>query len=673
MTNRLAGESSPYLLQHKDNPVDWYPWSEEALAAARRDDKPILLSIGYAACHWCHVMERESFEDTEIADLMNQHFVNIKVDREERPDLDAVYMEAVQAMTGQGGWPMTVFLTPDGHPFFGGTYWPPNDRHGMPSFRKVLTAIADTWSTRRAEALEQGARLTEHISSSVRLAPTTDPIGEDLLAKSYEALSRAFDPTYGGFGGAPKFPQPMTIDLLLRLAHRGYDDALGMARRTLDAMAAGGMFDQLGGGFARYSVDRMWLVPHFEKMLYDNAQLLRTYARAWLITRTPRFEEVARATANWMLTEMRDRSGGFWSSLDADSEGEEGKFYVWSLDEVMDATGPDADNAIAHWGFTAEGNFEGKNIPVYAQPAADAASIERGRRALLERRAERVRPATDTKVLTAWNALAASSLAEAGTILNEPEWVTAAQVTMDFILDEMRSDGRLLRSYRDGLAKQPAFAEDYAAVLEASLALLEATFEPRWLSAARWAADEARRLFLDDQLGGFFTVGTDAEELITRSKDLVDNAVPAANSVLAVELQRLATITGDPSYEQMGLDVLRLLGDNIARSPLGFGHLLGAVDYYTGAPAEIVVVGDPEGKDTRELLGEVRSRFIPNKVVLVATEGADATALSPLFEGKRLLPSGPDGGRATVYVCTRGVCKRPVNTRADLAAELAHR
>jgi uncharacterized protein YyaL (SSP411 family) len=662
MGNRLAQETSPYLLQHKDNPVDWYPWGDEAFERARREDKPILLSVGYAACHWCHVMEHESFEDVETAALMNESFVNVKVDREERPDVDSLYMDAVQAMTGQGGWPMTVFLTPEGAPFYGGTYFPPHDRGGLPSFARLLRAIAGTWRQRRAELRDQGQKLVDHIRDMTRFEPASGDIEESVLTSAFERLSATFDPAYGGFGGAPKFPQPMTVDLLLRLARRRFPEALAMAERTLDAMAAGGMFDQLGGGFHRYAVDRTWTVPHFEKMLYDNAQLLRTYARAWLVTGTARHREVAEATASWMLREMRDPAGGLWSSLDADSEGVEGRFYVWTIDDVRDAAGDDADTAIRAFGMTTAGNFEGHNIPVLADEPDDDESLERARAALLSRREERVRPGTDTKVLAGWNALSASALAEAGAILGVPEWVEAAQAISRFIASELRIDGRLMRSYRQGSVRALGCCDDYALFLEACLVLYETTFDESWLDEARWAADESIRLFLDESNGGFFTTGSDAQELLLRPKDLFDNAVPSGNSVLALELQRLAELTGETSYADHAAGAMRIALRAAAQSPTGFGTLLAAVDFHTSEPKEIVIVGDPEGPDTRALVDTVRARFIPNKVLVVS--GGDGEPPIPLLAGRQR------ANGATAYVCESGVCKLPVTSAAELAAQL---
>ena len=670
MANRLAQEASPYLLQHKDNPVDWYPWDPEAFDKARREDKPVLLSIGYAACHWCHVMERESFEDHATAELMNGDFVSIKVDREERPDVDSIYMDAVQAMTGHGGWPMTMFLDPDGTPFYGGTYFPPEDRHGIPSFKTVLSAVAQAWKERRAEIKEQGERLVEHINIGSRLKPSNEILDEGLLDKAFAELRLRFDPQHGGFGGAPKFPQPMTVDLLLRLGGRGSEEAANMAAITLDAMSSGGIFDQLRGGWHRYSVDRYWIVPHFEKMLYDNAQLLRTNSRSWLATRNERHREVAEATADWMLSEMRDADGGFWSSLDADSEGEEGKFYVWSLAEVEQATRDDARAAIEHWGFSESGNFEAQNIPVHTGAAIDPQAVERARTALLKARERRARPATDTKVLTAWSALAASALAETGATLEHPEWVTAAVQALEFTFAKMRPDGRLLRSYRrdDGgtTVRHLGVCEDYAFVLEACLSLYEATFDLKWLEEARWAADEAIRLFRDDQAGGFFTTGSDAEKLIVRPKDLFDNAVSSANSVLALELQRLALFTGNTDYETHALDAIRVVREAAERSPQGFSHALQAVELYLSNPAEIVILGRRDSEDTNELVKSARDSLTPNRILIVGDDpSAEEVALVPLLRDRT-----PIDGKATAFVCYHGTCKLPVTTPADLREQL---
>ncbi|MEA2508900.1 MAG: uncharacterized protein QOG21_982 [Actinomycetota bacterium] len=664
MSNRLAHETSPYLLQHKDNPVDWFAWGPEALERSRAEQKPILLSVGYAACHWCHVMAHESFEDPEVARLINEHFIAVKVDREERPDIDAVYMTAVQAMTGQGGWPMTVFLTPDGEPFYGGTYFPPEDRHGLPSFQRLLLAINEIWQERRGDAMDQAKQLMKHIDASADFAVPDDPLTPDILDAAAISIARSLDTVYGGFGGAPKFPQAPVLDLLLRLEQRGANTQ-GPLTLTLDRMAAGGIFDQLGGGFHRYSVDRQWVVPHFEKMLYDNAQLLRTYARAWQRFGSARYREVTESTGEWLLREMRDPAGGFWSSLDADSEGVEGQFYLWTLDEVREVAGADAGAAIARWGFTDAGNFEGQNIAVLVKPGGDGPAIERAQAALLQRRAERTRPGTDNKVITSWNALTASALAEAGTALSLPHWVRAARECMDFVLSKLCVDGRLMRSYRDGAVKHLGYAEDYAFTLEACLSLYEASFEPRWLQSARRVADSAVELFADAR-GGFFSTGSDAEVLVTRPKDIMDSPVPSSNSVLALELQRLSLIFQKPGYEDAALGPMKSMRSAMQQAPTGFAHLLSALDFYTSSPPEIVIIGPAGDTGTDELVRVAQESFRPNKVLLRAEPGAELASSVPLLQDRPMVE-----GKATAYVCRHGACKQPVDSAGALLAELS--
>ncbi len=680
--NRLIHETSPYLLQHAYNPVDWYPWGEEALERARREDKPLLVSIGYAACHWCHVMERESFEDPATAAIMNEHFVCVKVDREERPDLDAIYMDAVQAMTGGGGWPLTAFCTPDGRPFYAGTYFPPEDRHGLPAFRKILLAVAEAWRERRDEVLAQGERVLRVVGQGARLAARDEP-GEEVLREAFELLRGAFDRRFGGFGGAPKFPQPMTLGFLLRCHLRGMPDALEMLTQTLDRMAEGGIFDQVGGGFHRYAVDAAWHVPHFEKMLYDQAQLARLYAQAWQVTGEARYRRVAERTLDHVLRELRSPEGGFWSSLDADSEGEEGRFYVWPYEELVRvAGGGELGRAVAAClGARPEGNWEGTNVlwrpvPVAAVAAElgwDPEELERaveetiGR--LFQAREERVRPATDDKVLAGWNGLAISALAEAGRAFGEPRYVEAAVEAARFVLAELRGpDGRLARAWREGRRSGPGFADDHALLAEACLVLYETTFELRWFEEAQRLADELLRLFHDEEGGGFFQTGADQERLVLRPKELLDHAVPSGNSAAADVLLRMALLTGEERYERAAAGALRAVAEGMRRAPTAFGHALQALDLWVGPAHEVAIVGDPAAPDTRALVEEVTvRRFLPNRVLAVAAPGDEAARRAvPLLEGRTTVD-----GRAAAYVCRRFVCELPVTEPEALAARLS--
>jgi uncharacterized protein YyaL (SSP411 family) len=657
MSNRLAGESSPYLLQHRDNPVDWYPWGDEALSCARELDRPLLVSIGYSACHWCHVMAHESFEDPEIAALMNARFVCIKVDREERPDVDAVCMEACQAMTGHGGWPLNAFLSPELVPFHAGTYFPPEQGRGMPSWRMVLEAVAGAWDQRRDQIRAQGAEVLRSLGASAQLEPSPEPIREELVAQAASSLDAHYDEANGGFGAAPKFPSASVIDFLLARGERQ------MSLHTLEAMAGGGIYDQIGGGFARYSVDAHWTVPHFEKMLYDNALLARAYLHGWQVSGEERFKRVCRETLDWALREMRGPEGGFCSALDADSEGVEGKFYVWTIDQLRDVLGPsdEAEQAIAYFGATERGNFE-QGLNVLEARGEEPASFEEIRRKLLEARSRRVRPGLDDKRLTAWNALMISALAEAGAVLEEDRYLEAAVGCAAFVLSELRGpDGGLLRTWKEGRGRIDAYLEDHAFLLEALITLYESTFDPRWYREAVALAETMIERFEDSERGGFFTTPSAHAELPVRRKDLEDSPIPSGNSAAGFGLSRLALLSGEGQYERHALGVLRLLFPLAVRHPLAFGHLLRAADFYVSPVREVAIVGAPEA-GAEALLRAVRETFHPHLVLAGSVdEGSDV----PLLEGRAAI-----NGHAAAYVCEHFVCGAPVTTPQELTAAL---
>jgi uncharacterized protein YyaL (SSP411 family) len=651
--NRLAGESSPYLRQHRDNPVDWYPWGEEAFEEASRRDVPVLLSVGYSACHWCHVMAHESFEDADTAGVMNELFVNVKVDREERPDVDAIYMEAVQQLTGSGGWPMTVWLDHQQRPFHAGTYFPPRARGGMPAFTDVCRAVDEAWRDRRDALLEHAADLTEHIRRGATLAGDDDELpGVDAVTGSARLLLAQHDPQWGGFGRAPKFPQTMSIDLLLRAHDRTRDPALRVAARdSLDAMAAGGIYDHLGGGFARYSTDHRWLVPHFEKMLYDQALLVRVYTHAWQAMGSDSHRQVVDETVGYVLRDLRSPGGGLCSAEDADSEGVEGKFYVWSLDEVREVGG---DRAVEWYGVTAGGNFEGANIlcrPLGAELMRPP-DVEAARQALFDRREGRVRPGLDDKVLTEWNALFVSALAEAGAAFDRADWLQAAEDVATFLVESLRVDGRWRRSWQtDTGARHLSYAADHAAMVDACTRLAEATGHARWITEATTTADAMLDLFWDDELGGLFTTGHDAEQLVARQKDLLDGATPSANSLAAVALIRLAALTGIDRYRAAGEAIVGLLGRAAPGHPMAFANLLAAADLIAGGITEVAVAGDRP-----DLVHAVHHRYLPS-AVLTWGERFD----SPLWEART------DG---LAYVCEHFTCKQPVDSVDGLLAQL---
>ena len=669
MPNRLINETSPYLLQHAHNPVDWRPWGEEAFAKAKAEDKPVLVSIGYAACHWCHVMERESFEDDAIAAKMNDLLVSIKVDREERPDVDAIYMQALQSLQGRGGWPLNVFLMPDGRPFYGGTYYPHTERGGMPSWPQVVEAVADAYHNRRDSVLQNARLLTESLQASAQAEAPDEPLRMELADDAARALASDFDAELGGFGQAPKFPSSMPQEFLLRYHLRtGAEHARHMVEHSLSMMAAGGIYDQLGGGFARYSTDERWLAPHFEKMLYDNALLAVVYLQAYQLIGGSSFRTVTEETLDYLLRDLRHAEGGFFSSQDADSEGVEGKYYVWDAEEI-DALLGSEDGAFLrkHFGVSAGGNFEGHNILHVPEPI-DALAAERLlplRARLLEARAQRVAPATDDKVLTAWNGLAIRALAEAGAALDEPRYRDAAAQTATFLLSVMRPDGRLLRTWKDGRAHLNGYLEDYAFLINGLLSLHEATFAHGWLHAARDLADEMTDLFWDEKAEAFYDVGSDHEQLIVRPKEPFDNALPSGGSAAAEALLRLGVLTGNEAYSRRAARLLRAMVPLLRRSALGFGNWLKVLELYFAEPSEVAVVGAPEAEDTRALLRVLYSRYQPNRTV-VGLDPDEATPFpSPVLEGRNQI-----GGRATAYVCRSYQCDLPTAEPDVLAGQL---
>jgi uncharacterized protein YyaL (SSP411 family) len=691
-SNRLAGETSPYLLQHAHNPVDWFPWGPDALARATLLDRPIFLSIGYAACHWCHVMERESFEDEATAAVLNARFIAIKVDREERPDLDQIYMSAVQALTGGGGWPMSVFLTPDGRPFYGGTYFPNEPRHGLPSFRQLLEGIDRAWREQRSDLEQSAAQLVGQIAASSQTPARGEAPNPALLDTAVGLIERGFDAMNGGWGGAPKFPQPMTVELLLRRAAAGDRRALPMARRTLDRMADGGLRDQLGGGFHRYATDAIWLVPHFEQMLYDNAQLARTYLHAWAYTGEARYGEVAMATLDYMIRELTTTDGAFAASQDADTEGEEGSTFTWPADEVRTALGDDAALFSTAYGVTEGGNWEGSNIlsrvrataelaNLYGTPAGEVEGrLAHARERLLALRGRRPQPARDDKALAAWNGLAIGALADAARLLGlradgSPDapryreaadrYRAAAERAADVILGGLLGpDGRLGRSWKDGRATGQGVLEDYANLADGLLALYEATFEERWFTTARALADAILERFADPE-GGFFDTATDHERLITRPRDVQDNATPSGGAVATLVLLRLAAFTGEGRYRDAAERAIATVTAYTGRYPTAFAMWLQAIDLALAPVAEVAIVGDPGDPNTGALLGAAGGGYTPNRVVALKG-GDDATSAVPLLADRLQLK-----GRATAYVCRGFACQLPVTDADALREQLA--
>ncbi len=680
MPNRLANETSPYLLQHANNPVDWFPWGPEALQKARDEDKPILLSVGYSACHWCHVMERESFENPAIARMMNRSFVNIKVDREERPDIDGIYMQAVQAITGQGGWPMTVFLTPAGEPFYGGTYFPPEDRGPMPGFPRILLTMDQIYRTRRSEVTNASTEIVNRLKQTSRMKSETNLLSPEILNEAFLHVAAGFDAQNGGFGGAPKFPQPMNFDFLLRYHDAtGNAEALHIVNLSLEKMALGGMYDQLGGGFHRYSTDAYWLVPHFEKMLYDNALLSRLYLHAYLATGHDLYLRIVHETLDYVLREMTSPEGGFYSSQDADSEGVEGKFFLWSPEQIRRALGDrDADIFCAYYDVSDQGNFEGKtilNVPIGAEEVIDRldiepdeleAALQRGKAVLLPIRNRRIAPDRDDKILTAWNGLMLRSFAEAAASLQRDDYYDAAVNNARFITENLQRNGRVLRTWKDGQARLNGYLEDYSFLADGLLAVYELTLDDHWLNEVQRLADDMLDLFWDENDQLFYDTGTDHETLLVRPRDIFDNATPCGSSVAADVLLRLALLTDNERYRNVAAAALRGLGPMLSQYANGMGRWLAALGFHVGQPKEIAIVGDLNSDATQDLLDEIHLRYLPNRVLAASEHGDPAGSHPlPLLRHKTLID-----GQPAAYVCRNYACNLPVTTPAALAPQL---
>ncbi len=673
--NRLIKETSPYLLQHAYNPVDWYAWGEEAFAKAKAEDKPVLISIGYSACHWCHVMEHESFEDEETARLMNENFVNIKIDLEERPDVDQIYMTFVQLTSGHGGYPLNVFLTPDKLPFFGGTYFPPVNRYNMPSFQRVLLSIAETWRERRDELLHSA----NEVLGEIRRVGLTDATGAELskdqLDSALQSFVKYFDAANGGFGGAPKFPPPMSLEFLLRYYKRtGSENALEMVKKTCTKMAHGGIYDQLGGGFHRYTVDAIWLTPHFEKMLYDNAQLARIYLHLFQVTKDEFYKRIAVETLEYVRREMLDKKGGFYTAQDADSEGVEGKFFVWTPEEVTEILGEtDAQIFNFYYDVSEDGNFEEKNILNVKNSIAETAEalkisaeklkkvLERGREKLFTTREKRIKPFRDEKVLTAWNGLMLATFSEASAILENQDYLEIARKNADFILENLQKDGYLLRSWKDGEAKLNAYLEDYANFADGLIELFQVSGEVKYLKEAKRVADLLITEFWDEEGGAFFFTASNHEELLVRSKDFYDNATPSGNSAAADVLLKLSHLVGDEKYERFAVAVLRLVAPQIRRYPQAFGRSLSVLEFYLYSTKEIVILGEKGN----ELEREVWNTFLPNKVLVLAENAEENAEFIPLLQERKMIDEKP-----TAYVCENFTCQKPVTAAKELKEQL---